>query len=94
VFAGALDRDRVEGSDLNRLERAITRRFIPEGDWRDWDAIDRWADEIASSLLGSAAAQGALCRVRARRGSDRAGSSASIRPCDEHRTRRVTDNVL
>jgi len=51
VFAGALDRDTVEGSDLNRLERAITRRFIPEGDWRDWGSIDRWADEIASSLL-------------------------------------------
>jgi menaquinone-dependent protoporphyrinogen oxidase len=51
VFAGALDRDTVEGSDLSRLERAITRRFIPEGDWRDWGSIDRWADEIASSLL-------------------------------------------
>lgn len=57
VFAGALDRDKVEGSDLSRLERAITRRFIPEGDWRDWDAIDRWADEIASSLLGTSAAR-------------------------------------
>lgn len=55
VFAGALDRDTVEGSDLNRLERAITRRFIPEGDWRDWESIDRWADEIASSLLGAPA---------------------------------------
>ena len=54
VFPGALDRDAVEGSDLNRLERAITRRFVPEGDWRDWDAIDSWADEIAASLLGTA----------------------------------------
>jgi len=60
VFAGALDRDAVEGSDLNRLERAITRRFIPEGDWRDWDSIDRWADEIASSLQGSSAVQRAV----------------------------------
>jgi menaquinone-dependent protoporphyrinogen oxidase len=58
VFAGALDRDRVENSDLSRLERAITRRFIPEGDWRDWDSIDHWADEIASSLLGTSAVQG------------------------------------
>ena len=57
VFAGALDRDKVDGSDLSRLERAITRRFIPEGDWRDWDSIDRWADEIASSLLGTSAKQ-------------------------------------
>lgn len=54
VFAGALDRDAVEGSDLNRLERAITRRFIPEGDWRDWDTIDHWADGIAATLLGTA----------------------------------------
>jgi menaquinone-dependent protoporphyrinogen oxidase len=54
VFAGALERDAIKGSDLNRLERAITRRFIPEGDWRDWDAIDRWADEIAASLLQTA----------------------------------------
>ena len=53
VFAGALDRNAIEGSDLGRLERAITRRFIPEGDWRDWDSIDEWADEIASSLVGS-----------------------------------------
>ena len=55
VFAGALDRDTVEGSDLDRLERAITRHFIPEGDWRDWESIDRWADDIAFSLLGAAA---------------------------------------
>ena len=55
VFAGALDRDAIEGSDLNRLERVITRRFIPEGDWRDWDSIDEWADEIASSLVGASA---------------------------------------
>jgi menaquinone-dependent protoporphyrinogen oxidase len=57
VFAGALDRDTVEGSDLNRLERAITRRFIPEGDWRDWHSIEAWADEIASALLGARALQ-------------------------------------
>jgi hypothetical protein len=24
---------------------------MPEGDWRDWDAIDRWADSIAETLL-------------------------------------------
>ena len=57
VFAEALDRESEEGSDLSRLERAITRSFIPEGDWRDWDAIDRWADEIASTLLGTSVAR-------------------------------------
>ena len=58
VFAGALNRDRVEDSDLSRLERLITHQFIPEGDWRDWDAIDRWADEIASALLRTSGARG------------------------------------
>lgn len=60
VFAGALDRDAVEGSDLSLLERAITRRFIPEGDWRDWDSIERWADEIAAALLGASNVQHAV----------------------------------
>jgi hypothetical protein len=23
---------------------------IPEGDWRDWPAINAWADEIAAEL--------------------------------------------
>lgn len=55
VFGGALDRDAVDGSDLNRFERIITRHAIPEGDWRDWAAIDRWADEIASFLRGAPA---------------------------------------
>ena len=26
----------------------------PEGDFRDWDAIDGWAGEIAARLAGSA----------------------------------------
>ena len=58
VFAGALDRDTVDGSDLNRLERVPSRAgSFPEGDWRDWDSIDRWADQIASSLLGPSIAR-------------------------------------
>ncbi len=57
LFAGALDRDALEGSDFDRVERAVMRRFMPEGDWRDWGAIERWADGIAASLLGAATVQ-------------------------------------
>jgi menaquinone-dependent protoporphyrinogen oxidase len=46
TFAGRLDRHR-----LSRLERAATA-FVhaPNGDCRDWTAIDDFADEIAASL--------------------------------------------
>ena len=46
IFAGKL-----AGKDLHgprRLSLRIFRGF--EGDWRDWTAIDHWADEIAGSL--------------------------------------------
>jgi menaquinone-dependent protoporphyrinogen oxidase len=51
IFAGALDRRTVEGSDLGFGERFIARRFVPEGDFRDWRSIEGWADEIADALL-------------------------------------------
>jgi menaquinone-dependent protoporphyrinogen oxidase len=50
VFAGALDRATLDGSDLSAVERLVSRKFMPEGDWRDWTAIDAWADGIASRL--------------------------------------------
>ncbi len=49
VFAGAFDRavaDRKGGF----LDRAVNR-FIPEGDFRDWPAIESWATGIAAQLL-------------------------------------------
>jgi menaquinone-dependent protoporphyrinogen oxidase len=52
VFAGALDRATLDGSDLSAVERLVSRKFMPEGDWRDWTAIDTWADSIARRLLG------------------------------------------
>jgi menaquinone-dependent protoporphyrinogen oxidase len=50
VFFGALDRSVVEASDLSRFEKIIARRFVPEGDWRDWAAIESWAEGIAAQL--------------------------------------------
>lgn len=46
IFAGRIDRDR-----LGFAERAIVRALrAPEGDFRDWDAIDAFANEIAVAL--------------------------------------------
>jgi menaquinone-dependent protoporphyrinogen oxidase len=46
-FAGLLDRRR-----LGLMERAITSALnAPEGDFRDWEAIRAWADEIAAQLV-------------------------------------------
>lgn len=46
VFAGKLDR-----SKLNFAEKAIMVALrAPEGDFRDWDAIDMWARGIADAL--------------------------------------------
>jgi menaquinone-dependent protoporphyrinogen oxidase len=53
VFAGAYDRETADFSHSGLIERAVVSRLMPEGDWRDWDAIDAWADGIASSLTGS-----------------------------------------
>jgi menaquinone-dependent protoporphyrinogen oxidase len=53
VFSGAYDRDSVEGSELGRIERFVAKRFIPEGDWRDWPSIEAWARSIALELRPS-----------------------------------------
>lgn len=50
VFFGAFDRATVDASDLGRADRFIAKRFVPTGDFRDWEAIDRWADDIAAEL--------------------------------------------
>lgn len=55
IFGGAHDRAEVEDSSLDRLEKFIARRFLPQGDWRDWDAINAWAHGMASEMrTGSA----------------------------------------
>ena len=50
IFAGKLDK-----SKLKFTERAMAAAVkAPEGDFRDWDAIDGWAGEIAARLAGLA----------------------------------------
>jgi menaquinone-dependent protoporphyrinogen oxidase len=51
IFFGALDRRTIDSADLGFAERFVAKRFIPEGDFRDWPQIDAWADEIANELL-------------------------------------------
>jgi menaquinone-dependent protoporphyrinogen oxidase len=53
IFRGKLDR-----SLLSRHERLAVRAVkAPDGDFREWDAIEAWADEIALSL-GAVMARG------------------------------------
>lgn len=55
IFWGSLDRAALDKSDLGTISRFISKRFIPEGDWRDWPAIDAWAETISNSLRMGAA---------------------------------------
>lgn len=55
VFAGSLDRSTVDRGTFPVLVRMIAKRFVPEGDWRNWREIEAWADEIAGELAAPAA---------------------------------------
>ena len=45
---------RLEIKRLGSAERALARTtHVPEGDMRDWDAIDRFAADIADELLSA-----------------------------------------
>jgi menaquinone-dependent protoporphyrinogen oxidase len=50
IFFGALDRSTLDGSPLGFVERLIAKTMIPEGDYRDWAAIEGWAASIAREL--------------------------------------------
>jgi menaquinone-dependent protoporphyrinogen oxidase len=50
VFAGRIDRSR-----LSLGEKAIVIALrAPEGDFRDWDAIDEWGNALATEILAQA----------------------------------------
>lgn len=53
IFAGALDRSTIADGDFPFIERVVARRFVPEGDFRDWPAIETWADAIAADLAAT-----------------------------------------
>ena len=53
VFYGAFDPKDPPKSMQERLVRLMpaSKDILPAGDFRDWDAIDAWAGEIAAELL-------------------------------------------
>lgn len=52
IFFGALDPDAKPIGMAERLMKLAPagKDALPKGDFRDWPAIDAWADEIAASL--------------------------------------------
>ena len=53
VFQGAFDPNDPPKSMQERLIRRLpaSRRILPAGDFREWDAIEAWAREIAAELV-------------------------------------------
>ena len=49
VFFGALEKDKLRGPD-RMVSWMPENDALPEGDFRDWDAIDAWADTVAAEL--------------------------------------------
>jgi len=58
VSFGALDPAAKPAGIAERFVSLIgaARSALPKGDFRDWPAIDAWADEIAASVAGAPAA--------------------------------------
>ncbi|WP_159599602.1 flavodoxin domain-containing protein [Agromyces humi] len=50
VFRGAYHHDKIRGGDRIVAWMPAIRDILPEGDFREWDAIDAWADSIADAL--------------------------------------------
>jgi len=50
VFFGGLDPSRLGRSERMVRAAPAMRQLMPEGDFRDWPAIDAWAQEIALEL--------------------------------------------
>ena len=55
VFRGAYHHDKIRGADRIITWMPAIRDIMPEGDFREWDAIDAWAGSIADELVGSTA---------------------------------------
>jgi menaquinone-dependent protoporphyrinogen oxidase len=49
VFFGAWDRSKLDPAKLGFAKRIVAKR-LPQGDFRDWAAIEAWADGVAREL--------------------------------------------
>ena len=50
-FAGALDYSKLNLMYRMVMKSKMKKRGVPEGDFRDWDAIHSWAKRLSSQLL-------------------------------------------
>lgn len=50
VFFGELDPKRLTVAERALRRLPAGRKLLPEGDFRDWDDVDRWAERIAARL--------------------------------------------
>lgn len=50
VFRGAYHHDKIRGADRIIAWMPAIRDVMPEGDFREWEAIDAWANSIADGL--------------------------------------------
>ncbi len=55
MFRGAYDHDKIRGADRIIAWMPAIRDIMPQGDFREWNAIDAWAATIADALKDSAA---------------------------------------
>ncbi|WP_448006583.1 flavodoxin domain-containing protein [Agromyces bauzanensis] len=55
VFRGAYHHDKIRGGDRIIVWMPAIRDIMPEGDFREWDAIDAWSSTIADELGAPAA---------------------------------------
>lgn len=57
VFMGAFDPNDSPKTMAERLVRMVpaAKNILPAGDFRDWDAIEAWAHDIATSLVAPVA---------------------------------------
>lgn len=55
VFFGAFDKGNPGIARLGFAERLAVKRFLPEGDFRDWPEIEAWARGIARELAAAPA---------------------------------------
>jgi menaquinone-dependent protoporphyrinogen oxidase len=53
LFAGALDYSKLNLVYRTVMKSKMKKQGVPEGDFRDWDAIRSWAEGLHPNLLGT-----------------------------------------
>ena len=53
LFAGVLDYDKMNMMIRMVMKSKMKSKGVPEGDFRDWNAISSWAGGLPSRLVGT-----------------------------------------